>query len=143
MKKDVNYTNRFNQGIWIKERRDDIQYYYHSRQLVCQKIPEAPIWSAMPLTSIWLVKAVGTPGFHGWFVIAGDHPTDITGMGGLSGAQDVLYYFATKWKRAAEHLIAGESVSDFRINNIEDRPRFGRVIKERAFQLEHIADNFE
>lgn len=139
MNKQVNYTNKFNQGIWLEERRKDIQYYYHSRQLVCQKIPEHPIWSAMPVTSIWLVKAVGTPGFHGWFVIAGDHPTDIVGMGGIEGPKEALIYFSKKWKRAAETLKAGDSYPDFRIENIDERPKFGKAIADRAYQLETIA----
>lgn len=140
MEKQVNFGNRFNREIWIKERRDDIRDYYHSRNLVCQKIPEQPLWSSMPFTSIWLIKAVATPGFHGWYVIAGDHPTDIVGMGGLEGPQDALLYFGRRWLQAAKQLKEGEAFPDFRIERIEDRAVFGAAIGSRALRILEIAE---
>lgn len=93
----------------------------------------------VPLTSIWVVQSVGTPGFHGWFVVTGDHPTDIVGMGGVEGAKDALVHFSNKWQRAANILMEGEDYPDFRIENIEDRPKIGWAISQRAEAFKELA----
>ena len=132
---NYNFENPFNKNIWLAERREDIRFYFKSRELVCQRIPELPLWSMSPFTSIWMVKGVGMPGFTGWYVIAGDHPTDIVGLGSFNGPADILKHFSAKWAALSLDLIAGKPVSDFRIPADADLERYGRVIADRADKL--------
>ncbi len=135
-----NYSNIFNQTIWFEECRADILSYFKSRELVCQRVPTSPIWSQAPFSAIWAISGVGIPGFQGWYVIIGDHPTDVVGMGNLNGATEVLEHFATKWSVLALTLLEGKPVSDFRIPVGGDLERYGRSIADRADKLAVIAE---
>lgn len=130
-----NYGNRFNQAIWLEECRKNIRAYVISRDVVCQKIPLAPLWAESPFTSVWVIKGVGIPGFDGWYAIAGDHPTDLVGLGNLGSPADVLNYFSEKWTASAETLMQGKPVGDFRIPQGADLERYGAVIADRASKL--------
>jgi len=137
----VNYRNRFNRQIWLTERRKDIRAYYHRQAIVHGGIPREPMWCQIPFSSVWLVKSIGTPGFHGWYVVCGDHPTDLVGMGTLEGTAEILEYFASKWWRAAQLLLDGEDYPDFHIERIEDRPKIGELVKDRSDKFSQLAQS--
>lgn len=135
--------NTFSNNIWLAERREDIRYYFVSREIICQRIPQQPVWSHVPLTSVWIVKGVGIPGLVGWYVIAGDHPTDIVGLGSFSHPAAVLRHFSTKWQGLAEQMMDGVLVKDFRFPTDADPVHFGEVISQRAERLMALANSID
>lgn len=137
----TDYKNRFNRRIWLEERRRDLIHYFDSRNLVNGTISHTPIWAVVPRTSIWQIPSLGTPGFDGWYGIAGDHPTDVVPLNYFTGEpRKILQHFVEKWLRTADHLKAGEDYGDFRIDNIEQRPVIGELIEDRALRIKNWVD---
>lgn len=137
----TDYRNRFNRTLWLAERRKDLHLYFDSRNLVHGRIPVQPIWSVIPRTSIWTIASLGTPGFDGWYGIAGDHPTDVVPLNYFNGdLRLVLNHFVVKWQRTAERLKQGDDYGDFRIEQLEERPRIGALIEDRASRLQKFLD---
>lgn len=80
---------------------------------------------------------MGTPGFDGWYGIAGDHPTDVVPLNYFPGEPRViLHHFVQKWQRAAAKLAEGQDYGDFNIEQIEERPAIGALIADRAARLQ-------
>jgi len=135
------YRNRFNRGLWLNERRRDLRHYFDSRHIVIGAIDPEPFWTKVPYVGLWRVRSLGTPGFDGWYGIAGDVPCDIVGINNFSDRpRDILRYFAAKWHFAAARLKAGEDYPEFRIEFIEDRPKIGAAIDDRAMRLQRWVD---
>ncbi len=138
---ETDYKNRFNRRLWLEERRRDLIHYFDSRSINNGRIGTDPYWSVVPRTSIWQIPSLGTPGFDGWFGIAGDHPTDVVPLNYFNGdPRVILEHFVNKWLRAAERLKAGEDYGDFRIEHIEQRPTIGELIEDRAMRLKRWVD---
>ncbi len=137
----TDYKNRFNRQLWLEDRRRDLIHYFDSRNINNGRLSKIPYWCVVPRTSIWQVPSLGTPGFDGWFGIAGDHPTDVVPLNYFNGEPRViLNHFVNKWLRAAERLKAGEDYGDFRIEHISERPTIGELIEDRALRLQRWVD---
>ncbi len=135
------YRNRFNRGLWLRERKRDLLGYFESRSIVIGPIDPDPYWAKVPFVSIWRVSSLGTPGFDGWYGLAGDHPCDIVGINNLvDHPREILRYFSNKWLYAAQRLKQGDDYGDFRIEQIADRPKVGRLIEDRALRLQRWVD---
>ena len=133
----TDYKNRFNRQIWIEERRRDLQHYFSVREINNGPIPLEPLWCIIPRSSIWRIPSLGTPGFEGWYGIAGDHPTDTVPLSYFTHSpRHILEHFVTKWLRAAQRLKQGEDYGDFRIGQIEERPTIGELIEDRALKIQ-------
>jgi len=133
---ETDYRNRFNRRIWLEQRLRDLNFYYETRNINCGAIPKEPFWCVVPHTSIWQIPSIGTPGFDGWFGIAGDHPTDVVPLNYFDNdPRHILEHFVEKWLRASVKLKAGEDYGDFRIEHIEQRPTIGELIEDRALKL--------
>lgn len=132
----TDYSNRFNRHIWINDRRSDLVHYFQTRGLLHGPIEKEPVWGVIPRSSIWKVPSLGQPEHGGWFGIAGDHPTDIVPIQGLSHEpRDILRHFVRKWLEVSERLMRGEECPDFRISNIDQRTSVGELIDDRAKRL--------
>lgn len=141
---EPDYKNRFNRQLWLEDRRRDLYHYYDSRNMNNGRIGQEPYWSVVPRTSIWQIPSLGTPGFDGWFGIAGDHPTDVVPLNYFNGEpRIILQHFVNKWLRAAERLKAGEDYGDFRIEHISQRPTIGELIEDRAMRMKRWVDTDE
>lgn len=139
---ETDYRNRFNRRLWLEERRKDLRHYFDARNMVHGRLPAEPYWSVVPRTSIWQIPSMGTPGFDGWYGIAGDHPTDVVPLNYFGGEpRIILEHFVNKWLRAADYLIAGEDYGDFRITHIDQRPVIGALIADRAKRMKRWVDS--
>ncbi|MDN3650773.1 DUF4826 family protein [Reinekea marina] len=135
----TDYKNRFNRKLWLAERKRDLRLYFDSRNMIHGKFENEPFWSVVPRTSLWHIPSLGTPGFDGWYGIAGDHPTDVVPLNYFEGdIRKILDHFVKKWLHAAEKLKQGEDYGDFRIENIKERPIIGQLIEDRATRLERF-----
>lgn len=132
----TDYKNRFNRKLWLEDRRRDLTHYFDVRNMNYGSFDSEPFWSIIPRTTIWQIRSLGTPGFDGWYGIAGDHPTDIVPLNYFDGdPRKILDHFATKWLRASERLKQGEDYGDFRIEHIEERPTIGELVEDRAMRI--------
>jgi len=133
----TDYKNRFNRVLWLEDRHRDLLYYFQSRNLVHGYFDCQPFWCVVPRTSIWEIPSMGTPGFDGWYGIAGDHPTDVVPLNYFDGdLRKVLEHFVKKWLRASTHLKEGEDYGDFNIEHIDQRPVVGKLIEDRALRIQ-------
>lgn len=135
------YRNRFNRGLWLRERRRDLQGFFASRSIIIGEIDHNPHWAKIPFVSIWRVSSLGTPGFDGWYGLAGDHPCDIVGINNLADhPREILRHFSEKWLYAAKRLKQGDDYGGFHIELITDRPMVGQLIEDRALRLQRWVD---
>ena len=140
----TDYKNRFNRKLWLEDRRSDLAHYFDVRNMTYNSFDPEPFWAIIPRTTIWKISSLGTPGFDGWYGIAGDHPTDIVPLNYFDGdPRNILEHFATKWLRAAERLKQGEDYGDFRIEHIEERPTIGELVEDRAIRIKRWVETDE
>jgi len=62
--------------LTLTGRRDEVLTYLSHQNVEHGQVSEHPAWEEIPCTSIWPIESKKTPGNVGWWVIAGDHPTD-------------------------------------------------------------------
>jgi len=135
----TDYSNRFNQYIWLTERRSDLLYYFESRNLAHGRISTEAFWSVVPRTSIWQIPRLGARDADGWFGIAGDHPTDVVLMNNVDrDPRKVLDHFVNKWLHASSRLKGGDDSGAFRIEQIDQRLAIGLLIEDRAKRIQRL-----
>ncbi len=61
---------------WCLERRNEVLDYLSREGIKHGQISEWPAWDVYPNTSSWAIESNKSPGWVGWWVICGDHPTD-------------------------------------------------------------------
>ncbi|TCS36452.1 DUF4826 family protein [Reinekea marinisedimentorum] len=148
----TDYNNRFNRRVWLNDRRSDLILYLQSRGIQHLPVIAEPHWSVIPRSSIWIIQPSASSQPGGWYGIAGDHPTDIVAVNGVSrNPRDILTHFTQKWLAAAETLMNGEDCREFRIKDADQRETIGELIHDRASRIQRwteddylwIGSNFE
>lgn len=62
--------------LWCAQQRIGVVTYLRSEGVNHGRIGEWPAWHVAPHVSIWAVESCKRPDWIGWWVIAGDLPTD-------------------------------------------------------------------
>ena len=93
-------NDEFNQDEedWCARMRERAIAYLKSQAgLVFGEVGEWPAWHVAPYASVWAVESVAHPGSVGWWVIAGDLPTDYCSAGGARHPKLAIRRIAARW----------------------------------------------
>jgi hypothetical protein len=105
------------------------------------RIGERPAWFAMPYASVWAVERADRPEWIGWWVIAGDLPTDAIKAHDLTAPRDALRAFGKRWVLHAEALDRGEVPAAWAHVPVEALPKLAAQLHKRGPALQVWADD--
>ena len=104
------------------------------------RIGERPAWYARPYASVWAVESAHRPEWIGWWVIAGDLPTDALPAHDLATPRDALCAFGKRWGLHGEALDRGE-VPPAWAHVLDDAlPKLAATLRRRGAALQLWAD---
>jgi hypothetical protein len=127
---------------WCDERRAEVTAYVDSQGLARGDVGDWPAWHVAPLVSIWAIESGSTSGAIGWWVIAGDLPTDYIPGRGVPDPREAVRMFAERWQAAAAEMRDGRDASEIRIAvTPQERRALGPMLESRAVMLARWADD--
>lgn len=107
------------------------------------RIGERPAWFAMPYVGIWAVERGDRPEWIGWWVIAGDLPTDAVAAHNLATPRDAIRAFGRRWSLHADALDRGEVPAAWAHIAEGALPKLAAQLRKRGHALGVWADSAE
>jgi hypothetical protein len=90
---------------WCDVRREEVCAYLAREGVAHGRIGEWPAWHVVPYGLIWAVESLARPEWIGWWVIAGDLPTDYVSSAEIEPPQHprkAVTVIANRWLRMVE-----------------------------------------
>ncbi len=105
------------------------------------RIGERPAWFAMPYAGLWAVASAHRPEWIGWWVIAGDLPTDVLAAHDLATPRDAMRAFGKRWVLHGEQLDRGDVPPAWSHLADDGLPKLAATLKRRGAALQVWADD--
>mgnify|MGYP003671552684 FL=1 len=130
------------EGWEAKQRALVLRYLAAQDELVHGAPGEAAAWLLAPYVSIWAVESNASSGDVGWWVIAGDLPTDYASSGEAGTPRSALRTFGVRWKALAAGMRSGRETEGVSIGTPDSWPELAPLLEARAdLLLEFAADD--
>ena len=126
---------------WCAERAPDVAACADRLAPEHGRIGERPAWYAMPYASLWAVESAHRPEWIGWWVIAGDLPTDAVAAHGLPTPRDAMRAFGKRWVLHGESLDRGAVPPAWAHLADDALPKLAAQLKRRGAALAAWADD--
>lgn len=127
---------------WVEAKRVEIESYLARGGVQHGAIGEWPAWHLPPLTSVWAVESLRSPGYVGWWAVAGDHPTDYISSMNCNDPRSALRAICDRWGEIAETMSEGKPYPAMRSGPPEQWIELGGKLKTRvAILRECVADD--
>ena len=85
------------EDTWCIERRGEVICYLKDQGVNHGRVSEWPVWNVYPYTSSWAIESKTSPESVGWWVIAGDHPTDYVSSENIKEPREAYKVIAENW----------------------------------------------
>ena len=105
------------------------------------RIGEWPAWHVAPYVSIWAIESAATPEWVGWWVIAGDVPTDYIVADSVEDPRSAVRAFAKRWLELASFMKRGEPHPSIHIGAASDPSAPSPLLEGRAKLLSEWAED--
>ena len=126
---------------WCAERAVDVAACVDRLAPEHGRIGERPAWFAMPYASLWAIESAHRPEWIGWWVIAGDLPTDALAAHDLPTPRDALRAFGQRWLLHGAALDRGEVPPAWAHLPHDALPKLAAQLKKRGAALQVWADD--
>jgi hypothetical protein len=129
---------------WCEDQRSTVAAYLKSQDVRHGRIGEWPAWHVTPYVSIWAIESLARPEWIGWWVIAGDLPTDYISAADIDPPQHprkAVRAIAERWLRMAEAWNDGREYDDIRIAGPHSGRELAPLLESRARLLIDWADD--
>lgn len=126
---------------WCAERALDVAACADRLAPEHGRIGERPAWFAMPYASVWAVESAHRPEWIGWWVIAGDLPTDAIAAHEFATPREALRAFGKRWVLHGEALDRGEVPPAWAHLADDALPKLATTLKKRGAALQVWADD--
>ena len=126
---------------WCDARLPDITACLERHGLDVGRIGDWPAWHVMPYAGIWAVESRHRPEWIGWWVIAGDLPTDVLPAMGVDTPRDAMRAFAKRWVNHADALERGEVPKVWSHHSDAELLKLTALLKRRGAALQLWADD--
>ncbi len=126
---------RSQEEAWLNTRRSDVANYLKSEGVAHGQIGEYPAWHLWPSVSIWAIESVKSPGWVGWWVVCGDHPTDYVSSKDIKDARSAMRAIGKRWNEVSAFMLRGETHPSITIGTSEQGPELGKLLQARADML--------
>ena len=107
---------------WCADRRAEVERYLASEGVKHGRIGDWPAWHITPYVSVWAIESNVKPGWVGWWVIAGDLPTDYVSATKIKHPRKALQAFADRWERHCKSVRAGTATPEMSIDDSAGTP---------------------
>jgi len=124
---------------WQAAMRERVAEYLERTGVAHGAIGEVPAWEVFPVVSLWAIESGKSPGLVGWWVIAGDCPTDYVSCTGDRTPRSAVEQICIRWKEAAEALGRGDQHPDFSVGNPRNALELAPLLAGRAEALRQYA----
>jgi hypothetical protein len=128
----TDYDDSKEEERWCEEQRKKVKIYLAQAGVLHGEIGEYPAWHIAPYVSIWAIESMKAPGWVGWWVIAGDGPTDYVSAEKIKHPRDALREISQQWKEISEHMSSGLEHPSAKIGRREDWPELAPLLAGRA-----------
>ena len=126
---------------WCAERAVDVAACADRVAPEHGRIGERPAWFALPYASLWAVESAHRPEWIGWWVIAGDLPTDALAAHDLATPRDAMRAFGKRWVLHGEQLDRGDVPPAWSHLPDDALPKLAAQLKRRGAALQVWADD--
>lgn len=100
MSDQADYTNPQVEEAWLRAKRTEIESHLGQSGAGYGGVSDWPVWFAAPITSVWGIESLVSPGFVGWWAIAGDHPPDCISSQNHKDPRSALRAICDRWGEA-------------------------------------------
>jgi hypothetical protein len=119
--------------------RERVAAYLHRTGVVHGALGKVPAWEVFPVVSVWAIESARAPGWVGWWVIAGDCPTDYVSCTGDRTPRSAIEQISARWREVAEVLGRGEQHPDFLVGNADAATDLATLLAARSEILRRYA----
>lgn len=140
----ADYDNPDVEEFWCEKQRQVVADYLQSQGVEHGRIGDWPAWHIAPCVSIWAIESLARPEWIGWWVIAGDLPTDYVSSAACEPPQHprkAARAIAERWRQAAEAWSEGREHEGFRIAGPNLHQDLAPLLAKRAEILIEWADD--
>jgi Domain of unknown function (DUF4826) len=113
--------------------------YLHRTGVVHGAVGQVPAWEVFPVVSVWAIESARAPGWVGWWVIAGDCPTDYVSCTGDRTPRSAIEQISARWREVAEVLGRGEQHPDFLVGSADAATDLATLLAARSEILRRYA----
>jgi len=124
---------------WHAAMRERVAEYLQRNGIAHGAIGEMPAWEVFPVVSVWAIESGRAPGWVGWWVIAGDCPTDYVSCTGDRTPRSAIEQISARWRDVAKALGRGAQHPDFSVGNPENASELGPLLAARSEILRQYA----
>jgi Domain of unknown function (DUF4826) len=129
------------EDTWCAARAAEVLACVQRQALEHGRIGEWPAWHVMPYASLWAVESKNRPEWMGWWVIAGDLPTDVLAAHDLPTPRDAMRAFGKRWVLHGESLDRGDVPPAWAHLPDDALPKLAATLKTRGAALQVWADD--
>jgi len=92
---------------WNRSRREQVISYLEDQGIISPRVGDWPAFEVAPKFGIWCVESKKQQGKIGWWVFAGDCPTDYVTEDGQCHPRTALQSLVTRWTDYIPHMKNG------------------------------------
>ena len=107
MSDNADYTDPDVEEAWLIARRAEIDAHLRQSGGRYGGISDWPFWCKAPVTSVWGIESLISPGFLGWWAIVGDHPPECISSQNVKDPRAALEAVCNRWLEALNALHDG------------------------------------
>lgn len=126
---------------WCQSQRSKVTAYLAAQKVDHGEVGDWPAWHVDPYVSIWAIESKKSPGWVGWWVIAGDLPTDYVSAEKIKHPRDAMRAIVERWARLAKDMEAGNVGEEVTIGSSEDWPELVPLLNARVKLLKEFASD--
>jgi Domain of unknown function (DUF4826) len=120
---------------WCQSQRCTVAEYLRSQNVTHGRIGEWPAWHVAPYVSIWAIESHARPEWIGWWVVAGNLPTDYISASEIEPPQHprkAIKALAERWLRMLEAWSEGRDYQGIRIAHQHSNNELALLLDSRA-----------
>jgi hypothetical protein len=127
---------------WNAHMRKEASAYLEKQGIVSPNVGDWPAFAAAPYFGIWCVESKKTKGKIGWWVFAGDCPTDYVSENGDCHPRSALKVLVSNWKSYIPYMKCGKQPPEGKFGDGSNLAELGDLLETRVSILKGwIADD--
>lgn len=127
--------------VWCAEQRENVRAHLVEESVDHGEVAEWPSWHVPGVIGVWAVASRQRPDWVGWWVIAGDVPTEHVSAVEIENPRAAVEEIATRWIALSEEMRRGKKDASVKIGSQDDWSELAEMLQSRGETLlEWVAD---
>lgn len=120
---------------WNRSKREQAISYLEDQGIPSPQVGDWPAFEVAPKFGIWCVESKKQNGKIGWWVFAGDCPTDYVSEEGQCHPRAALKNLMTRWTDCIHHMKKGIQPPDVKFGDGSNIKELGVLLEKRVSLL--------